>query len=333
MNANLQVCIRQFPHDVVNVEHFELREVPIPSLAEGEVLVRHQFLSLDPYMRMRLADAQVGRFAMKLGDVMMGRTVGTVTASRDPAFTPGDVVLGWGGWQSCSVARAETLQKVEPLGDGSLSAYLGVLGRPGITAWLGVVSVAQLRSGESFLVSSAAGAVGSLAAQMARHIGARVVGIAGGAAKCESVVEQLGVHACVDYKAPDFKERLADATPGGVDVLFENVGAAVFDESLNRMNQHGRVAVCGLIAQYHSGEPYAFKNFPRILDRDLKVTGFRIDSNKDLHEQASKDLRAWFDAGVFKSWERVSHGLENAPEAFIAMLQGRGQGKTLVRLH
>lgn len=333
MSKSIQVGIREFPRDTVTPEHFSVKEVELAPLAPGEVLVRPQFLSLDPYMRMRLADARVGRFAMKPGDTMMGRTVGSVVESRDPAFKTGDVVLGWGGWRSLAVATAETLQKVEPVEGAPLSAYLGVLGRPGITAWLGVVSIAGLRAGETFLVSSAAGAVGSIAAQMARHLGAQVVGIAGGPAKCEAVTTQLGAHACIDYKLPDFEQRLQEATPEGVDVLFENVGAAVLDASLERMKHRGRVAVCGLIAQYHSGDPYAFRNFSRILSSDLRVTGFRIDSNSHLHAQAMDDLHSWYRAGVFRSWERVTQGLENAPEAFVSMLAGKGQGKTLIQLY
>ncbi|QHE84584.1 NADP-dependent oxidoreductase [Hydrogenophaga sp. BPS33] len=332
MNANLQVRIRHLPRDTVEAGHFELHEALVPLPAAGQVLVQQHFLSLDPYMRKRLADACAGRDPLAPGDVMMGRTVGRVVESRDPAFRAGDTVLGWGGWQRYAAEPAQSLQKVEPVEGGSLSVHLGALGRPGITAWLGVVSVAQLRAGECLVVSSAAGAVGSLAVQMARHIGARVVGIAGGRAKCDAVVGQLGAQACVDYKAPDFAQQLAHATPDGVDVVFENVGAGVLDATLNRMNENGRVAVCGLMGHYHSGDPYGFQNFARVLDRALKVTGFRIDANAPLHAQALGDLRAWFGAGVLRSWETVAQGLEQAPDAFVSMLQGRGQGKTLVQI-
>lgn len=332
MSANLQVCVRRFPRELVSADDFELREAAMPEPAAGEVLVQHRFLSLDPYMRKRLADAREGRYALNTGDVMMGRTVGSVVASRDPTFQPGDLVLGWGGWQRYATVAGTHLQKVEAIDGGSPSVHLGVLGRPGITAWLGIVSVARLRAGECLVVSSAAGAVGSVAVQMARHLGARVVGIAGGGAKCDAVVRQLGAHACVDYKAPDFAQRLIDATPDGVDVVFENVGAAVLDTTLDRMNQNGRVAVCGLMGHYHSGEPHAFRHFARVLDRALSVTGFRIDAHEALHERALGDLRAWFGAGVFRPWETVTLGLERAPDAFVSMLQGRGQGKTLVQL-
>lgn len=329
---NLQVRLRSLPREAVEEGHFELREGPVPNLGAGEVLVRNHFLSLDPYMRKRLADAVAGRVPFGPGDLMMGRTVGEVIESSDARFRPGEHVLGWGGWQQYSAEPAAKLEKVVDAGGMPLSVHLGVLGRPGITAWLGVVHVAAVRHGECFVVSSAAGAVGSLAGQMARHLGARVVGIAGGRAKCDAVTGELGFHGCVDYKSAGFEQALRDATPKGVEVCFENVGAAVLDATLGRMNENGRVAVCGLLGQYHSGAPYAFRNFPRVLDRALRVTGFRIDGNTDLHERARADLRAWLEGGVFRSWETVSQGLEAAPAAFVSMLEGRGRGKTLVRL-
>lgn len=332
MESNLQVRIRALPTGAVEAGHFELREAVVPALAGGEVLVRTHYLSLDPYMRKRLADAVDGRVAFAPGDLMMGRTAGEVVASRDAGFKAGDQVLGWGGWQQYAAEPGARLEKILPAAGLPLSVHLGALGRPGITAWLGVVHVARLEAGEGMVVSSAAGAVGSLAGQMARHLGARVTGIAGGNEKCRAVVRELGLDACVDYKSPGFEQALHDATPQGVDVCFENVGAAVLDATLGRMNENGRVAVCGLMGQYHSGAPYAYRNFARVLDRGLRVTGFRIDALTDLHDLARADLRAWLQAGVFQRWETVSHGLQNAPAAFIAMLQGRGTGKTLVRL-
>lgn len=332
MTDNLQVYVRALPRESVSAEHFGIREAALPRLSEGEVLVQHHYLSLDPYMRKRLADAVAGRFPLQVGDMMMGRTVGRVVESRDPAFQPGDAVLGWGGWQRYAAEPAQRLEKVDPSDGHPLSAYLGALGRPGITAWLGVVSVAQVQAGDTMVVSSAAGAVGSLAGQMARHLGARVVGIAGGAAKCQALVAQLGFDAAVDYRAPDFEQRLLETTPDGVDAAFENVGAAVLDATLNRMNENGRIAVCGLISQYHSGAAYGYRNFARVLDRALRVTGFRIDANVPLHEKAMVDLRTWLAAGALRPWETVVPGLEQAPAAFVAMLEGRGMGKTLVQL-
>ncbi len=283
-------------------------------------------------MRKRLADAAAGRFPLQVGDLMMGRTVGRVVESRDPSFRVDDVVLGWGGWQLFAAERAQRLQKVDLTDGYPLSVHLGVLGRPGITAWLGVVSIARVQVGDTVVVSSAAGAVGSLAGQIARKLGARVVGIAGGAIKCEALVAQLGFDAAVDHRAHDFARRLRDVTPEGVDVTFENVGGAVLDATLDRMNENGRVAICGLISQYHLGAAYGYENFARVLDRALRVTGFRIDANEHLHARALRDLRAWLSSGVLRSWETMATGLPQAPATFVSMLEGRGMGKTLVQL-
>lgn len=332
MRTHLQVHVRTLPRDEVRASDFELREAPLPRPAAGEALVRHAYLSLDPYMRKRLADAVAGRFDLGVGSVMMGRTVGTVVESRDPSLRPGDHVLGWGGWREYSVAPAIRLEKVTTPDGLPLSAHLGVLGRPGITAWLGIVHVARVQAGECVVVSSAAGAVGSLAGQMARHLGADVIGIAGGPAKCRAVVGELGLRACLDYKSEHFLPELSAATPRGVQVNFENVGGAVWDATLDRMAENGRVAVCGLISHYHSGPPYAFRHIERILDRGLQVTGFRIDALVEHHERARCELVAWASAGVFRRWESVSSGLGAAPAAFVAMLRGEGRGKTLVHL-
>jgi NADPH-dependent curcumin reductase len=332
MAANLQVRLRSLPLQKVEEGQFEVVQGAVPVPGAGEVLVRTQYLSLDPYMRKRLADAVAGRVSLAPGELMMGRTVGEVVESRDPAFRAGDAVLGWGGWQQYAAEPAARLEKVERVAGLPLSVHLGVLGRPGITAWLGVMHVLKVIAGERLVVSSAAGAVGSLVGQMARHLGARVTGIAGGPEKCAAVTRELGLESCVDYKSAGFEHDLREATPQGIDACFENVGGTVLDATLGRMNEEGRIAVCGLLAQYHSGAPYAYRNFARVLDRGLRVAGFRIDANASLHDRARADLRAWLEAGVIRRWETVAAGLESAPAAFVGMLQGRGQGKTLVQI-
>jgi NADPH-dependent curcumin reductase CurA len=332
MSTNLQARIRRLPQEAVQATDFELHEGTVPTPGIGEVLVHNHYLSLDPYMRKRLADAVAGRVTLRPGDLMMGRTVGEVVSSRSPSFHPGDQVLGWGGWQQYSSEDATSLERVDPVPDTELSVHLGALGRPGITAWLGIVHVAAIRSGECVVVSSAAGAVGSLAAQMARHLGAQVVGITGSPAKCAAVVQELGLHACVDYKSPEFADDLAASTPDGVDAGFENVGAAVLDATLDRMKRGARIAVCGLLGHYHSGPAYGFRNLGRLLERGLRLQGFNIDASAELHQSARADLRAWLESGAIRRWETVTQGLAGAPTAFVDMLQGRGQGKTLVRL-
>ncbi|WP_295380686.1 NADP-dependent oxidoreductase [uncultured Pseudacidovorax sp.] len=332
MTLNLQVRLRRIPTNVVEASDFTLIETPLPAPAHGEVLVRHLWLSLDPYMRKRLADAAAGRATLAPGDLMMGRTVGMVALSRDVSFQPGDLVLGWGGWQRWSVEPAHRLEKLQPPAGVPPSAYLCALGRPGITAWLGVMHISALRAGEHFLVSSAAGAVGALAGQIARHLGARVVGIAGGAAKCEAVEGELGFAACVDHKSAQFERALQAATPHGVDVLFENVGGAVLDAGLGRMNTGGRITVCGLLAHYRDEFSPGLQNLPRLMDRGLCMRGFGIDAHVSLHAQARRQMAHWYADGVFRTWETVAAGLAAAPSAFIGMLEGRGRGKTLVRL-
>jgi NADPH-dependent curcumin reductase len=332
MSSNLQVRLRSLPVQAVEEAHFQLVRGDIPVVAPGEVLVRTRGLSLDPYVRKRMADAVAGRAVLAPGHLMMGRTVGEVVESRSPAFCPGDTVLGWGGWQQFAVEAAARLEKVAPISGHSVLVHLGVLGRPGITAWLGVVQVLKVNPGEELVVSSAAGAVGSLAGQIARHRGARVTGIAGGPAKCRAVVDELGFDTCVDHRSEGFESALSEATAQGVGACFENVGAAVLDATLDRMNEGGRIALCGLIGQYHSGAAYAYRHIGRVLDRALQLRGFRIDDHIALHEQARNDLTVWLEAGVLRPWETVAHGLEQAPAAFVGMLQGRGLGKTLVQV-
>lgn len=327
---NLQVRIRSLPAGTVDASHFDVVQAPMPSPADGEVLSRTIYLSLDPYMRKRLAEAFAGRLALRAGDLMMGRTIGEVISSRDPRFRVGDMVLGRGGWQEFAVEPGSEIEAV-PSGAHRLSSYLGVLGPTGITAWIGMVHVAAVQAGEQVLVSSAAGAVGSTAGQIARHLGANVVGIAGGVDKCAAVVRELGFAACVDYKSPGFEQDLANATARGVDVCFENVGGAVLDASLQRMNDNGRIALCGLMSQYHAGSPYALRNFPRLLDKSLQLTGFGINTNRPLHARARSDLRRWMDTGAIAQWETVTRGLAQAPQAFVAMLAGTGRGKHLVQ--
>lgn len=328
--SNLQIQLRALPTGHVGASHFQAVEAALPALAAGQVLSRVDFLSLDPYMRKRMADAVDGRWKLAPGDVMMGRTVGEVIESTDPAFAPGDVVLGWGGWQRYAAEPASTLEKV----DGSVprSLYLGLLGRPGITAWLGIVHVGQVRPEEVVLISSAAGAVGSIAGQIARLSKAEAVGIAGSDEKCDYLVSELGFRACVNYRSPHFEDDLARATPREVDLCFENVGAQVLDAALNRMREGGRIALCGLLGHYNSGPGHAFRNFPRLLDRALKLQGFRIDSNRPLWNRARADLAGWFAAGQLVQRETVTVGLENAPRGFAAMLAGDGHGKHLVKV-
>ncbi len=329
---NLQVRIRSLPTGAIGADDFSFAWTAIPRpTADGEVLCRTRYLSLDPYMRKRLGEAAAGRLALSAGDLMMGRTIGEVIESRDPRFQAGDQVLGSSGWQTYSVEPAASLRKL-PADAKTLTRYLGVLGPTGVTAWLGMVQVAGVKAGDRVVVSSAAGAVGGTAGQIARHLGAEVIGIAGGNAKCEAVVRELGFSACIDYRSPNFERDLARATPNGVDLCFENVGGAVFDATLGRMNDEGRIALCGLLSQYEGGAPYPYRHFARMLDKGLRMTGFRVNASQALHEQARFELGGWLDAGAIRQWETVTDGLAQAPKALMDMLQGQGRGKHLVRV-
>lgn len=327
---NRQVVLASRPTGWVEESNFRLEESEVPALREGEVLVRVRWLSLDPYMRGRMEEGRSYAAPQALGAVMVGGTVGEVLESRSPGFRAGDAVVGMGGWQELHVADGAALRRV----DTSVlpaSAYLGCAGMPGVTAWYGLHRIGRPKSGETVLVSAAAGAVGSVAGQLARLAGCRAVGIAGGPAKCDHVVRELGLDACVDHRSPTFREDLRAATAGGVDVLFENVGGAVLDAALSRMNPFGRVALCGLIAGYN-GQDIALRNVRAILLMRLLVQGFIVSEHMELWPEALGALVGHVAAGRIRYRETVAEGLERASRAFIGMLRGENLGKQLVHL-
>ena len=249
MPTNAQVLLDHRPTGKVSPANFRIVETPVPTPGPGEVLVRHTFLSLDPYMRGRLSDAKSYAKPQEVGAVMGGGTVGVVEASNNPRFHPGDEVVGMGGWQRYSVSDGATLRVVDAKA-APIQAYLGSLGMPGVTAWYGLNKIIAPKARETVLVSAATGAVGSVVGQLAKIAGARPVGIAGGEEKCAYAVKELGYAACVDHKSPGFAEELKAALPDGVDGLFENVGGEPFRLAMRRINDFARVAICGLIASY-----------------------------------------------------------------------------------
>jgi NADPH-dependent curcumin reductase CurA len=262
---------------------------------------------------------------------MVGGTAGEVVESKNPKFKPGDKVVGAFGWQQYGVSDGKGLNVV----DASripLSAYLGVVGMPGVTAWVGLLDICQPKEGETGVVSAASGAVGSVVGQIAKLKGCRAVGIAGGKAKCDYVVNELGFDACIDYKAGRLNEDLKAATPKGIDCYFENVGGEILDAVLRRMNAFSRIAVCGLISQYNATEPYGVKTFQSILVNRIKVQGFIVSDRLELWGKAIPELAGWVAGGKLKYRETVAEGLENAPKAFIGMLKGENFGKQLVKL-
>ena len=335
--TNHRILLVSRPTAEATLENFRLEAAPLPDVGPGEVLVRHHYLSLDPYMRGRMSEAKSYAAPQALGEVMLGSTAGEVVASRNPAFAVGELVVGYGGWQEYSLvagAALAGLMKVD-IGQVPLSAYLGPVGMPGITAWFGLSRILEPKPGETVVVSAAAGAVGSVVGQLARMRGCRAVGIAGGREKCDYVVGELGFDACIDYKAAPapaaLDERLAVAAPKGVDACFENVGGAVLDVVLGRMNAFGRVALCGMIAGY-DGAPVPISNSTVILRSRLKVQGFIVFDQPATVPWALAELGALVASGRLRYRETVAAGLDAAPEAFLGLLKGRNLGKQLVKL-
>ena len=343
--TNRRIVLASRPTGAPAEANFRLETAAVPDLAPGQVLVRHHYLSLDPYMRGRMSDVKSYAAPQPLDEVMIGGTVGEVVATRSEKFAVGDQVLGMGGWQEYAVVvadgesatgpqRGAALRKV----DSSripLPAYLGAVGMPGVTAWYGLNMICEPKEGETVAVSAASGAVGGVVGQLARAKGCRVVGIAGGKAKSDYVVRELGFDACVDYKAAASPEALQamvrDATPRGIDGYFENVGGAVLDAVMLQMNPFGRIAVCGMIAGYNdTPTPMALPRL--ILTQRLKIQGFIVSEHPALWPKALAELGAGVATGAIKYRESVAQGLDAAPAAFLGMLQGKNFGKQLVKL-
>ncbi len=327
---NRQVLLASRPQGAAGPENFRLVTVPLLPLEAGEVRVRVQFMSLDPYMRGRMNDGKSYAAPQELGAVMGGGTVGVVSESRNAGWAVGDTVLGAFGWQEHGTSDGSGLQKLDTRRVPA-SAFLGAVGMPGVTAWYGLNEICRARPGETLVVSAASGAVGSVVGQLARRAGCRVVGIAGGAEKCGYVTGTLGFDACLDHKAGGLPEALAAAAPGGVDAYFDNVGGTVLDAVLAQMNPHGRIAVCGAISGY-DGAAVPLAQPRLILTSRLTVRGFIVSEHREAWPAALAELEGLVAEGALLFRESVAEGLENAPAAFLGMLQGRNFGKQLVRL-
>ncbi len=334
---NRQIHLVSRPQGEPTVDNFALVEAPIAPLAEGEVLVRNHFLSLDPYMRGRMNDSRSYAQPQPLNEVMIGGTVGEVVESRNDHFKVGEKVVGMGGWQEYQRVNATqrgVLQKVDTT-HIPLSAYLGAVGMPGVTGWYGLVKIINPQAGETVVVSAASGAVGGAVGQLAKARGCRVVGLAGGPAKCEAVVKELGFDACIDYKAhPDLRslsKALKDACPNGIDGYFENVGGMILDAVMLRANAFSRIAFCGMIAGYN-GDPIPMANPSLILVNRMKLEGFIVSEHMEVWPEALKELGTMVATGQFKYRETVAQGLASAPEAFLGLLKGKNFGKQLVQL-
>ncbi|MDH6594258.1 NADPH-dependent curcumin reductase CurA [Variovorax sp. TBS-050B] len=337
MPVNKQIHLDNRPEGEAVASNFKLVSAETPPLAENQVLVRHHYMSLDPYMRGRMNDAKSYAQPQPLGQVMQGGTAGEVVESRHPKYAVGDKVVGFGGWQEYSVVDASqpgALKKVDTT-QVPLSHYLGAVGMPGVTAWYGLVKIIAPKAGETLVVTAASGAVGSAFGALAKARGCRVVGIAGGAEKCRYVTEELGFDACIDYRAhPDVKSMsaaLKEACPKGIDGYFENVGGYIFDAVLLRANAFARVALCGMIAGY-DGQPLPLANPALILINRMKIEGFIVSEHMEVWPEALAELGALVASGKLRPRESVAQGIESAPEAFLGLLKGKNFGKQLVKL-
>ena len=337
MPLNQQILLDNRPAGEAQLGNFRQVSSPTPELQEGQVLVRHHYLSLDPYMRGRMNEGKSYTAPQPLGEVMGGGTAGEVVASRHSQFAVGDWVVGMGGWQQYSVVNGNepgALRQVDTR-QIPLSAYLGAVGMPGVTAWYGLVKIIEPKKGETMLVSAATGAVGSAFAALSRARGCRTVGIAGGPEKCSYAVNELGFDACIDYKrhpnAGSLSKALKEVCPNGVDGHFENVGGMVLDAALSRMNPFGRIAVCGMIAGYN-GAPLPLTYPALILVSRLKVQGFIVTEQMQVWPEALAELGTLVATGKLRARESIAEGIESAPAAFLGLLKGQNFGKQLVKL-
>ena len=337
MPTNQQIFLDNRPTGEAVATNFKLVSGDTPALQDGQVLVRHHYMSLDPYMRGRMNDAKSYAVPQALGQVMGGGTAGEVVESKNPKFAAGDKVVGMGGWQEYSVVDANqpgALRKVDTT-HVPLSHYLGAVGMPGVTAWYGLVKIIEPKAGQTVVVSAATGAVGSAFGALAKARGCRTVGIAGGPDKCKYAVEELGFDVCIDYKehkdATSLSKALKQACPDGIDGYFENVGGMVLDAVLSRMNAFGRIALCGMIAGY-DGQPLPMSYPQLILTNRLKIQGFIVSEHMEIWPEALKELGTLVATGKLKPRETVAQGIAAAPEAFLGLLKGKNFGKQLVKL-
>ena len=326
---NRRVLLASRPAGWVTEANFRIEDAPAPAPAEGEVLVKNLWLSLDPYMRGRMSDAKSYVKGVDIGEVMVGQTVGEIVESRHPHLRKGDTVLTQLGWQLFGTTRDVTkidASKAPP------SYYLGILGMPGFTAYFGLKEVGQPRAGDTVVVSAASGAVGSVVGQLAKLSGCRAVGIAGGPQKCEYVKRELGFDECIDYKAGSLHDALKQACPRGVDLYFDNVGGETLDTLLRHMSLFSRIVVCGLISDYNATTPYALRNLRAILVNRIRMQGMIVFDWKDRYDEALQALAGYLAEGKLKYRESVVEGLDNAPKGLIALLKGQNFGKQLVKL-
>ena len=333
---NQRVVLASRPSGAPTLENFRLENAPVRDLNDGEVLVKTLYLSLDPYMRMRMSDTDSYAEPVQIGEVMFGGTVGRILASRRKGFSEGDLVTGYTGWQSLAVTDDPTLTRL-PSKMAQPSLALSLLGMPGFTAYYGLLNIGKPASGNTVVVAAATGAVGSVVGQIAKLKGCRAVGIVGGADKCAYAVDKLGFDACVDHRSPNFASELKAACPDGIDVYFENVGGEVLRAVLPLLKDFARMPLCGVIAWYNGDQSekpvLAAEVLSALLVKRVQMEGFVIiDQYPEHHASFVRDMQGWLADGKMKIREDIVDGIENAPEAFIGLLNGKNFGKLVVRV-
>ncbi|MGO2672597.1 NADP-dependent oxidoreductase [Psychrobacter celer] len=335
--TNRQIKLASRPTGEPKPENFDMATSDIPAPKDDEMLLRTVYLSLDPYMRGRMSDAKSYADPLEVGDVMMGATVAQVVESNIDNFAAGDLVVSNSGWQDYSVSNGEGVVKLDK--DMANPSYgLGVLGMPGFTGYMGLTDIGKPQKGETLVVAAATGPVGATVGQVGNQYGLRTVGIAGGADKCEFAVRELGFDVCIDHKADDFAEQLKNACPDGIDIYYENVGGKVFDAVMPLLNAHARIPVCGLVSQYNATDLPEGKDrlgmlMSLILRQRLTVKGFIIfEEYGDHFPEFLETMGKWVESGAVKTKEHITDGLNNAPDAFVKMLNGENFGKTVIKV-
>ena len=330
-SINQQILLKSRPVGEPKESDFALVETPIPEPGEGEVLNRTIYLSLDPYMRGRMSDRESYASPLELGSVMVGGTVSQVVKSNHPQFSAGDFVLSYDGWQAYGVSKGETLRKLDP-NQAPISYALGITGMPGMTAYFALLDIGQPQAGETVVVSAASGAVGSVAGQIAKLKGCRAVGVAGSEAKCDYVVKELGFDACINRKTQDLSSALKAACPNGIDVYFDNTAGPILEAVLQQINLGARIPLVGLISQYNAENSPPGPNLMPLLVKRALIKGFLVGDYQQRQAEFVNDVSQWLHEGKLKYKEDVVEGLENAPHAFIGLLQGKNFGKLIVKV-
>ncbi len=328
---NRQVLLQRRPDGLPVPDDFAIVDRPLPEPADGQVLLRGIYLSLDPYMRGRISGQRSYAKPTALGDVIEGRVVGQVMRSRHPDFREGDYAFGGYGWQTHSAVDGSGLTKLDPAA-APISTALGILGMPGLTAHAGLKTIGEPKPGETVVVSAASGAVGAVAGQLAKQRGCRVVGIAGGADKCRYVTDELGFDACLDHRGADLGAALDASCPKGIDIYFENVGGAVQRAVYPRLNDFGRMIMCGMISEYNDAEPRPGPSLVAAVRRRLRIQGFIVSDHAALRPEYLALAAPLVRSGALKYRKDIVEGIDNAPAAFIGLLQGKNFGKLIVRL-